>query len=197
MKLPPKFAALATAVAFTASATAPPVHAACVLTTDAADSIVRGQFIRCDDAAFYLQASGAYQYYEEDLENAIERVGESNRGELMQRLLETPLLPLHPDFDARVIVIATDLRATIAPWRPGSSTTVELRGEPQEVRETSRYWWQGSIDACDNLAPSSTVVLRVYAERCDTYEFPAPVCIVQMNSAEFATPGMTAALSLD
>jgi hypothetical protein len=73
--------------------------------------------VGCEDADPFLQAVGIHERYERDLEAVIDLVGEENRAEVLSRmeLYESPLSPLNPDFEARVIVIAVDNR-TVDSW---------------------------------------------------------------------------------
>ena len=161
-------------------------------------TLVRGHFVSCENAESFLQAGGIYERYERDLEAVIGRVGEENREEVLRRmeLYESPLSPLNPGFEARVIVIAVDWHASIAPWTPGTSDVVEFKEEPRETSGTMRYWWRGSVQACEQMTALSQLDLWVYPECCDTFEFAAPVCILEMDNAELAPTAMSDALSL-
>jgi hypothetical protein len=171
-------------------------NALCAQTPESTQTIVRGQFVRCENAASFLRASGANQQYERDLEAAIDRVGEENREELMRRLQEAPSSPLSADFEARVVVIAVDWYASILPWVPGASSSVEFTEEPREFLGTMQYWWQGSVQACEQITALSPLDLWVFPECCDTFEFAAPVCIIEMDYAELAPASMSDALTL-
>jgi hypothetical protein len=165
---------------------------------ESAHTLVRGHLVGCENADPFLQAVGIYELYERNLEAVIDLVGEENRAEVLRRmeLYESPLSPLNPDFEARVIVIAVDWRASIAPWTRGTSEVAEFKEEPRETQGTMRYWWRGSVQACEQMTPMSQLDLWVYPECCDTFEFPAPVCILEMDNAELAPTAMSDALTL-
>lgn len=173
------------------------VHAACELTPEASDTIVRGRFVRCENASFHLDAAGAYERYAKDLDDAISRVGPQNRGALFERLgiPMTSDWPYDAFLDDRVAVVAVEWHTSIVPWIPGVSENVELKAEPREFRETIRYWWRGAAQACEAITEWSTVDLWVHAECCDTPSFGAPVCIVRMDYAEPAPAAMSAAIA--
>lgn len=151
--------------------------------------------MRCEDASFYLEAAGAYQRYERDLEAAIARVGPEDRESLLERLGVTPEFPYDATIEGRVVVVAVDWHAPIAPWIRGTSDSVEFREEPREIRETIRYWWRGPIEACEAVAELSSIDLWIYHECCDTPEFSVPVCIIGMSYAEPAVDAMRDAIS--
>jgi hypothetical protein len=165
---------------------------------DTAHTIVRGHFVACENADAYLQAVGIYERYERDLEAVIDLVGEENREEVIRRmeLYESPLSPLNPDFEARVIVIEVDLQASIALWARGNSDVIEFKEDPRETQGTMRYWWRGSVQTCEQMTALSQLDLWVYPECCDTFEFAAAVCILEMDYAELAPAVMSDALTL-
>jgi hypothetical protein len=156
-------------------------YAACAITPESFETLVRGRFVRCEDARFHLEASGAYRIHQRDLEVRLARVGPQNRETLLERIGDALLTP---DFEARVIVVAVDWHVPIVPWLRGVSETVEFKDEPRELRETVRYWWSGAIEACEGIAEASSIDLWAHSECCDTYEFASPVCIVSMRYAE-------------
>ena len=86
----------------------------------------------CDAADSFLQVAGIYEQYERDLEAVIDLVGEENREEVIRRtgLYDSPLSPLSPDFESRVIVVSVDWHASIAPWSRGASDSVEFKAGP-------------------------------------------------------------------
>jgi hypothetical protein len=94
-----------------------------------------------------------------------------------------------------VAVIATELHVPIVPWLRGISESVEFKAQPREFHETIRYWWSGSIEACEAIVPWSYVDLWVHSECCDTPEFEVPVCVVRMHYAEPAPAEMSDAVS--
>ena len=172
-------------------------HAACALTPEASDTIVRGRFVRCENASFHLDAAGAYERYAKDLDEAIARVGPQNREALFERLgiAMTSDWPYDAFVDNRVAVVAVEWHTSIVPWIPGVSEAVELKAAPREFRETVRYWWNGTTQDCEAIAEWSTVDLWVHAECCDTPSFGAPVCIIRMDYAEPAPDVMSDAIS--
>jgi hypothetical protein len=180
------------------AATLAGAQAMALCAADSAHTLVRGHFVACENAEPSLQAVGIYERYERDLEAVIDLVGEENREEVLRRmeLYESPLSPLNPDFEARVIVITVNWRASIAPWTRGTSDLVEFKEEPREFQGTMRYWWRGSIQVCDRMAALSQLDLWVFPECCDTFEFAAPVCILEMDNAELAPTVMSDALTL-
>jgi hypothetical protein len=183
---------LVSGIALSAHLAAPPASSLCVITPDSADFIVRGRFVRCEDARFHLEASGAYGQYARDIEAALARVKPENRETLLDRLGEGPWTP---EYQARVAVIAIEWLVPIVPWLRGTSEPVEFKEQPRKFHETIRYWWNGSIDACEAVVPWSYVDLWVHSECCDTPEFGAPVCIVSMNYAEPAPAEMSDVVS--
>src|SRR5690606_193005 len=122
-------------------------YAACIVTSEVA---ARGRFVRCEDAKFYLEASGAYERYERALEEILARTEPGRRDAVREQLGIDPDATslLRAGVEARVAVVLVEWRASIAPWRPDSSDAVELVAEPQELYETARYWWNGSIESC-------------------------------------------------
>ena len=174
------------------------VNALCALTPESTHDLVRGRFVGCEDAVSFLQAGGVFEEYERDLEAAVERVGKENREELMRRLRlqESASSPLSTEFEARVIIVALDWHASIAPWIPDTSDSVEFKEEPREVQGTMQYWWRGSVQACEQMTSLSPLDLWVFPECCDTVEFAAPVCIIEMDYAELAPAHMSDALTL-
>ena len=182
-------------IALTTNLFASPSFAACVYTPESSHTIVRGRFVRCENASFYLEAAGAYQRYERDLEAAVARVGSQNREAFLERLGVTPDFPYDATFEGRVAVVAVDWLASVVAWLPGTSDAVEFKEEPREVHETIRYWWKGSSEACEAIAEWSSIDLWVYQACCDTPEFGAPVCIIEMSYAEPAPDEMRDAIS--
>jgi hypothetical protein len=174
---------------------APHAFAACALTAEASHTIVRGRFVRCEDASFYLEASGAYQRYERDFEAAVARVSPENRDTFLERLGVTAEFPYDASLDGRVVVVAADWHALIVPWAQGASEAVDFKEAPREIRETIRYWWRGPIETCEAIAEWSSIDLWVYPECCDTPEFGAPVCLINMSYAEPAPDAMSDAIS--
>lgn len=171
-------------------------HAACVGTSEA---VIKGRFVRCEDAKFYLEASGAYDIYE----RALQDIRANTDPQILETRLErlgvqpgaTSLLP--EDYEARVAVVMIDWRVSIAPWLAGTSDTVETMAPPQALNETVRYWWNGSIEQCEGIQAGSAIQLWVHPPCCDTIP-GSPVCLVTMLYAE-ETPdklsdGLAAAL---
>jgi hypothetical protein len=169
--------------------------AQCEMSPAASHTIVRGRFVRCEDASFYLEAAGAYQRYERDFAAALARAGPQNRESLLERLGVTAEFPYDASLEGRVAVVAVDWHASIAPWARGTSQAVEFKEAPREIRETIRYWWRGPIETCEELAEWLSIDLWVYQECCDTFEFGAPVCQIRMSYAEPAPDAMKDALT--
>lgn len=186
---------IVSSIALTAHLFVSPVYAACAYTSESSHTIVRGRFVRCEDASFYLAAAGAYRRYQRDLEAAIAPAGPENREALLERLGISPEFPYDASLEGRVAVVAIDWHAPIVPWAPGTSDIVELKQEPRELNETVRYWWRGSIEACEAIAEWSPIDLWIYPECCDTPGFAAQVCIVTMSYAEPAPDAMSAAIA--
>ena len=182
--------ALISCAVLTANIVSSPGFASCALTPESADTIVRGRFVRCEDARSYLEAGGAYRTYERDLERELERRSPESAARLLE-LLEDSLMS--PAFEARVAVIAVESYVQIVPW--GAASAVEPKDRPHELRETIRYWWTGSIEQCESIAEYSPVDLWVHSECCDVPTFSAPVCIIGMNYAEPLPDAMNDAVS--
>lgn len=168
-------------------------NASCVATSELA---VRARFVRCEDAKFYLEASDAYSIYEQALEEILAHTDPQFHEVVRERLGvdrdATSLLP--PDYEARVAVVMVDWRASIAPWRPDISDTVEIITQPQEFYETVRYWWNGSNESCEDMLGGTAVDLWVHPPCCDTIP-GMPVCLVSMSYAEPAPETISEALS--
>jgi len=190
-----KRTAIFSSIALITNFGAVPGYAACAYTPDSAHSIVRGRFLRCEDASFYLESSGAYQRYEQDLEAAVSRVGPENRETLLERLGVTPEFPYDDKLEGRIVVVSINSHALIAPWIPGTTEAVEFKGPAREFYQIVRYWWRGSIEACEAMAELSPVDFWVYSECCDTPTFGAPVCLIGMEYAEPATNAMREGMS--
>jgi hypothetical protein len=169
-----------------------PAFAACAVTPESYDTLVRGRFVRCENARFHLEASGAYRRHERDLEAALARIAPENRERFLERIGGGVLTT---EYEARVAVVDVQWHVPIVPWLPGNSTTVEFKDVPRELGQTIRFWWSASIDACEDMAAWSFVDLWVHSPCCDTFEFQAPVCIVRMSFAEPVSDEMSAALS--
>lgn len=169
-------------------------YAACVVTSEIA---ARARFLRCEDAKYHLEASGAYAIYERALEDILARSGSQNPRVVRERLgldrNATSLLPA--DYEARVAVVIVDWRVSTAPWTPGVSETASLMGQPQELHEIVRYWWRGPSESCDNLAEGTRVDLWIHSPCCDTIPGEPP-CVASMLYAEPAPEPMSEALAL-
>lgn len=167
--------------------------AACIVTSEVA---ARGRFVRCEDAKFYLEASGAYERYERALEEILARTEPGRRDAVREQLGIDPDATslLRAGYEARVAVVLVEWRASIAPWRPDSSDAVELVAEPQELYETARYWWNGSIESCESIVGGAAIDLWVHPPCCDSGP-ASPICMVSMSYAEPAPDEMSRALS--
>ncbi len=183
---------IVSSMAFAATLATSAGYASCGMTPESFETIVRGRFVRCEDARFHLQASDAYRIHERDLERAIDRVGPQNRERLLERLGDGLLTA---DFEARVAVVAVDWHVPIVPWLSGLSETVEFKDQPRKFHDALRYWWSGPIETCEGIVEGSPIDLRVHAPCCDTPEFAAPPCIVWMYYAEPVPDAVSRALS--
>ncbi len=138
-----RFPAVVSTIAVATHLFSSQVYAACALSPEASHTVVRGRLVRCEDASFYLEASGAYERYERDLEAALVGRGPEYRETLLERLGATPDFPYDETFEGRVAVVAVDWQAPIVPWLGDTSGGIEFKGAPREVRATIRYWWRG------------------------------------------------------
>lgn len=172
-------------VVFIANLASTPSFASCTNTPEASETIVRGRFVRCEDAKFYLEAGGAYRSYEQDLERELARRSSASAARLLELLKDSLLAP---NYEARVAVVTVEAHVSIVPWAIGES--VQFKDQPRGFHETIRYWWNGSIDQCDGLTENSSIDLWIHSDCCDTFMFGSPVCIIGMNYAEPVPDGM-------
>ena len=176
---------LISSIVVTSNLVSSPTFASCAITPESSETIVRGRFVRCEDAGPYLESGGAYRAYEQDLETELARRSPESAARLLE-ILEDSLMS--PEFEARVAVVAVESYVFIVPWVTGDE--VEFKDRPREFRDTIRYWWRGSIEQCESIPEYSSISLWIRSECCDTPTFGSPVCIIGMNYAEPPPDGM-------
>jgi len=172
--------------ALVAALNAVTVHAACVSTPDAFDTIVRGRLVRCENAVFHIQASGADRVYAEARERALART-DRRFHERIREMFEIPQSDV-------VAVFEVDRFAPIVPWQRGDAESVEMKAAPRELHEIVRYWWTGSPGSCDDARAEASIFLWVRSPCCDTIPGSLP-CLVAMNYAEPAPESLRQALA--
>lgn len=158
-------------------------HATCLATSD---RIVRGQFVRCENASFHHEASGANLAVQRELDRALATTDAA----LHDRVRESYRLPP----PGLVVVVSVHWQVSIDPWNSARPGTVEFHGEPREVYENVRYLWQGPPDVCENTEAWAAVDLRVTYPCCDTL-LGDEGCRITMNHAQPAPDLLRSALT--
>jgi hypothetical protein len=168
------------------------VEASCLVT---AETVVRGRFVRCEEAQFYWDASGGDAAVLASVERELGSDDTPLRNQRRARLLEGLPDPLGPPAKF-VVVVSREWQVSTTPWQPPAvSTTVELVGPPQELRETVRYLWRGPPEACETTPAGSYVDLWIIGPCCDTPILTGGACLMQMSYAEPAPAPLRKALA--
>ena len=166
-------------------------EAACEVT---AETVVRGRFIRCEDARFYWDASGGDSAVLESVERELASRDAASRDRRRARILEQLPDPLGPPAKF-VAVVLREWQVSTTPWQPPDvATSVEHVDGPEELRETVRYLWRGPPEACDTTPQWSYVDLWITAPCCDTPILTGGACLMLMNYAEPAPAPLREAL---
>ena len=105
---------------------------------------------------------------------------EQRRARILAQLPE----PIGPPAEF-VAVVSREWQALTTPWQPPEvSTSVQLVGSPQELRETVRYLWLGPPEACEATPQGSYLDLWITSPCCDTPIITGGACLMHMRFAE-------------
>ena len=154
--------------------------------------------VRCEDARFHWEASGADRTNAEMLERALADTAPEVRERQRERWREAGMLPgqRRPTTDLVAVIYVEQQAATVAPWLPDSPETPAIEERHREFYQFVRYLWHGHAADCAGTEEWPYVDLWIQPPCCDTPGLPGDDgCLLRMYSAVPAPPPLRGALA--